>query len=154
MWIRHDSLTAYSGDRLSWRDILVNPSVGYPDPGEIPVIEDGVHVANQPNPDYSPGPDFSGLLAEFRVPDSNSFYTSVAQKVGESGFLAQDHWGNFKDAVTRQALNEIPASIQYLAQLLDQAGYPLNSADVLAWNSLCDRYHLPEACKLTEPETP
>jgi hypothetical protein len=168
-WINPQKPSHYLGDRAAFWHIPASSDHPYPGPGHRPLVEGGeervldqdtilvgaVHIGWEVLP--SP-PKIGDFVAEFVTPGANTLYSSVASKVGAAGFAAQDHWQNLKAVVTEGRINEIPAAIAYLDQLLVAAGQPLSETDINGdteqgdpyngWNTLCDRYHFPENCKL------
>jgi hypothetical protein len=93
-------------------------------------------------------PNVSGLATEFQYP-GNVLYGSVVQKVSVAGFVAQDHWQNFKLLLMSNPPEEaISAGIQYLANLLATANQPLTESDKAAWNALVQKYDLDQGCQL------
>ena len=95
-----------------------------------------------------PQPQWDAFLADFKTPGSNTLYASVVGKVGSAGFVVQDHWRNFVDVVNAHDIETLPGAIAYLAQLLSDAGQPLSTSDIDAWNTYMETYDFPDSCKL------
>lgn len=101
----------------------------------------------------SPIPQWDEFLSAFSLP-GNTLYASVATKVAAAGFLAQDHWANFKLLLATEAQRSpvtLTASINYLAQLLASAGQALSQTDIEGWNALMNSYDFPASCQLPLP---
>lgn len=167
MWIDPIALTTYLGSQIAFWHI--NSAHDCPGSQYRPTIEGGetrqldgqtilvgaVHTGWEPLPAE---PSVSSFVSEFTLPGANTLYASVLEKVAAAGFAAQDHWQNFKTVVMGGRLEEVPAAIAYLDQLLLAAGHPLSQTDIsgdaeqgdphTGWNTLCDKHHFPEDCKL------
>jgi len=93
-------------------------------------------------------PLWDEFLADFKTPGANTLYGSVVAKVAAAGFVVQDHWRNFVDAVNNHDVQTLPGAIAYLAQLLSDAGQPLSTSDIDGWNTYMETYDFPDSCKL------
>lgn len=97
-----------------------------------------------------PDPMWVEFLAAFQYP-GNPLYSSLASKVAESGFVAQDHWANLKMLISTPALQNVgalAAGLSHLTTILEHAEHPVDENDIAEWNALMDEYDFPDECKL------
>jgi hypothetical protein len=96
-------------------------------------------------------PDWLKLATEFQFP-GNPLYASVLGKVAAAGFVAQDHWQNFKLLLSTpnlQSVEAMAASIAHLDRLLAEAGRGLDNQDKASWNRLMQECSFPIECQLS-----
>jgi hypothetical protein len=95
-------------------------------------------------------PQWEQFLGYFSVPGQggHKLYQAILTKVSESGFAAQDHWQNFKMALSSQNSGVFAASIQYLRTLLSTADNDLSASEEEDWNALMDQFGFSDGCKL------
>lgn len=109
-------------------------------------------LAEQIVQDFQPVPDpnWLKLTTEFQFP-GNPLYASVLDKIAAAGFVAQDHWQNFKLLLSTpnlQSVEAIAVAIAHLDRLLIDAGHGMDSQDKAGWNQLMEECDFPIECQL------
>ena len=132
----------FDGDRIQFKPEKPGDSYGWDAQSH-----QWVNFAEQPA--VNDGPDWNGLDQAFG-PESET-YQGFVSVVAEAGFMAQNAWNDFKDAIARIHLRRtaiLAKRLDGLTGKVVQAGLTFAPADISDWNQLMDEFRFPEECKI------